>query len=91
MSPTTKAPKPSRRPAAVPTKGPVIVYGPPACGKTRNGAALARHYGKKGFADLEDGCGSAVKLPDTTLQLTNIPRPGAIPFAAAMRAAGLAG
>lgn len=30
---------------------PIIVYGPPACGKTTNGERLAKHFGLSGVID----------------------------------------
>jgi hypothetical protein len=69
----------------------VVIYGPAGCGKSRNAAALARHYGKSEIVDdWQPHAGRPV--PANALVLTNAsPAPrGAIEFASAMRAAGLA-
>lgn len=68
----------------------VVIYGPEGCGKSRNAAALARHYGKSVIVDdWQPHAGN--RVPANALVLTNAsPAPhGAIEFSAAMRAAGL--
>ncbi|MDI3489602.1 MAG: hypothetical protein PWP11_879 [Thauera sp.] len=46
----------------------VIVYGPQACGKTRNGEALKRHFGCNRIVDDWNG---RAALRDGDLALTN--------------------
>lgn len=75
--------------AAIHTDEPVIIYGPQGCGKTRNSAALAKHFGKVFILDYD----SAIRpdaYPADAIVFTNTELPGAIPFDDAMRAAGLA-
>ncbi len=47
----------------------IIVHGPQGCGKTRNAAAIAAHFGCTQIVDEWDGC---APLPAGTLALTNI-------------------
>lgn len=70
----------------------VLIHGPAGCGKTRNGHALARHFGKSTVID-DWTSHTGAPVPDFALALTNeAPAPaGSIPFAVAMRAAGLSG
>lgn len=76
----------------------VVVYGPAACGKTRNSAALAKAYGcEKIVEEFLDG----IERPAKTLFLLTSSGPPKIPaavdrrfveivpFAEAMRVAGL--
>lgn len=71
----------------------IIIYGPQGCGKTRNASALAKHYGKSIVYDYDEAPSARriQSLPSEALVLTNVEVRGAIPFSAAMRAAGLAG
>lgn len=64
----------------------VIVYGPPACGKTTNARALAAFFGKTKVVDFDARAGLGGVDADT-LVLTNVPMPGAIHFDDAMRLA----
>lgn len=75
--------------ALPPTPEAVIIYGPQGCGKTRNADALMKHYGKTVVYDYEPGMQPIFKHPARALILTDIDLPGSIPFAMAMRAAGL--
>jgi hypothetical protein len=47
----------------------VIVYGPPASGKTRNAAALARHFGCRQIIDDWD---DSLPIERGALHLTNV-------------------
>ena len=67
-------------------RAPVIVSGPAGSGKTRNAEALARHY-KCRF--ILDGWTRGKPKGNGCLVLTSDSHPGAIPIAAALRAAGL--
>jgi DNA polymerase III delta prime subunit len=74
----------------------VVVYGPQACGKTRNAPALARYFGLAHWRDLEPGDHAPAR---NHLLLTNVdPRElgGIVPgwrrvfsFDTAMKMAGL--
>lgn len=67
--------------------GTVIITGPQGCGKTRNGAALARHYGKR---RVIDDWTLGTPIPADAIALTNETHlVNAIPFKNAIRAAGL--
>eukprot|EP01041_Mallomonas_annulata_P034248 gene34248-56986_t len=70
----------------------VVIFGPQGCGKTRNASALAKHYGKSVVYDYDEAPSARriQSLPAEALVLTNVDVRGAIPFATAMRAAGLA-
>jgi hypothetical protein len=81
----------------------VVVYGPAACGKTRNKGALAKAYGCSNIMDevAARDLNSQVMRSNKTLFLftsSSTPRIGAavddryfdvVPFAEAMRVAGL--
>lgn len=75
------------------TNAAVVIYGPQGCGKSQNAAALAKHYGKSIVYDYDEAPSTRrmQSLPAEALVLTNVEVRGAIPFATAMRAAGLAG
>ncbi|AEH88166.1 hypothetical protein [Mesorhizobium opportunistum] len=66
-----------------------IVFGPMACGKTRNAEALRRHFGCDRVVDEWDG---RKRLPENSLALTidEAHAPGArtVSFADAMKMAG---
>lgn len=64
----------------------VVIHGPQGCGKTTHAVALAKHYDK---TRIVDDWTPGSRLSAETLALTNIPHQGAVPFDAAMRAAGL--
>lgn len=64
----------------------IVIYGPPACGKTTHAAALACHYGKTRIVDDWQPGGP---LSSDTLALTNIPHQRAVHFLDAARAAGI--
>lgn len=68
----------------------IVIHGPAGCGKTRNAAALAQHYGKSAILD-DWTLRSGATVPANAMALSNaFPAPvGAIAFADAMRAAGL--
>ncbi|HRO60252.1 MAG TPA: hypothetical protein PK177_13975 [Burkholderiaceae bacterium] len=51
-----------------------MIYGPQGCGKTRNAAALAQHFGCEKVVDDWDG---TQMLTGSTLALTNV-EPGLI-------------
>lgn len=56
----------------------IVVYGPQGCGKTRNKAALAAHFG---LSNIIDDWSPGDTLPEDTLALTNTPGvEGAIAF-----------
>jgi MoxR-like ATPase len=66
----------------------VIIYGPQGCGKTRNGPALAEHFGKRWISDYDGRRPS--QYPAHALVLTSDATvEGAIPFHRAMQEAGL--
>ncbi|KQW96960.1 hypothetical protein ASC94_09130 [Massilia sp. Root418] len=69
----------------------LVIYGPQGCGKSRNAASLAKFYGKSVIYDYDEKPSTRRlrSMPDETLVLTNEDVPGAVPFATAMRAAGL--
>lgn len=46
----------------------MIVYGPKACGKTRNAQRIAKHLG---YTKIVDDWHPGLKLPSGTLALTN--------------------
>jgi hypothetical protein len=67
--------------------GTVVITGPQGCGKTRNGKALARHYGK---CRIVDNWMPGTRIPSDAIALTcETNLINAIPFKNAMRAAGL--
>lgn len=51
-----------------------IVYGPQACGKTRNAATLAAHFG---LSHVVDDWQPGDEVPPDTLVLTNVDMAGA--------------
>lgn len=63
----------------------VVIYGPQACGKTRNAAALARHFGLTRVLDGDHGYEGLWEpgqpAPAGCLVLTGEPQPGALQFA----------
>lgn len=75
--------------ALPPTPEAVVIYGPDGCGKTRNAAALMKHYGKRVAYHYHMGMPPLRLHSPRALILSNIDLPGSIPFAMAMRAAGI--
>lgn len=69
-------------------EGPVFIYGPQGCGKTRNASALAKHYGKVFVLEF-DAAIAQDKYPDDAIVFSNSPLPGAIAFDDALAAAGI--
>lgn len=56
----------------------IVIYGPQGCGKSRNKAALAAHFG---MGQVIDDWNPGGPLPENTLALTNVPGvEGAIDF-----------
>jgi hypothetical protein len=53
--------------------GILVIYGPPASGKTRNAAALAKHYGRATIIDTWEQDGRRNEVRDGDLVLTNAP------------------
>lgn len=68
------------------TRGTIIISGPPGSGKTQNGEALARHYGK---SRIVDEWSEGDRLPADALVLTCDAPAGAIHIDTALRAAGI--
>ncbi|MEN5207996.1 hypothetical protein ABE493_07720 [Stenotrophomonas terrae] len=75
----------------------IIVYGPHACGKTRNAVALARHFGLSKILDDQDADRIPSGISVDTLVLTNSDLNGTahlglircMPYARAAAAAGI--
>ena len=74
--------------------GPIVIYGPPASGKTRNRDMLAKHFGKSLIVDGWDG---RSRLADDALALcialpSDLPRRyRAVSIADALRQVSLQG
>jgi hypothetical protein len=67
------------------TESPVIIYGPPSCGKTARKEALARVFNKPIIIDSWD---HQQPLPDNAIAFTNSPINDAIPFEEAINLLG---
>ena len=51
----------------------VLLYGPKACGKTKNGAAIAKALGLERVVEADELARATPLLPDGVLYLTNDP------------------
>lgn len=70
---------------------PFVIYGPQSCGKTRNAAALAKHFGKTNIVDNGENL-KRTQLHANDLVLTCVKPPRGLPFIHfkdAMKQAGL--
>ena len=66
-------------------ESPVIIYGPPGCGKTTHKEALAKAFNKPVIIDSWDHQQS---LPNNAIAFTNSPVKGAISFEEAINLLG---
>jgi hypothetical protein len=77
---------PSRIHALTSANSGVVIYGPPASGKTQHAAVLAQHYGK---TRIVDDWAPGGPLRADTIALTNVPVRGAVYLLDAINAAGI--